>query len=350
MIHARPPGRARRLPRVAPFTAFRDVVDGAFIAEMRPVNMSEREAHPALERLFEKHRFDWRKPFCLTCYQRVARVALTEARYGDDHRRHAPSAHHDLRRRPARSDALLPIATPVASSVRLSCSRGSAASPSRNWSVKPRHHRASQSARVRGRRAPRWTAAQARSRRPSPAVRRPPATSHAARRAAPLSRWLDRNFAPSTAAARTTFLPDVERRSSSVRQHLVVLQRLANVSASEKWKNGTDADRAKLRQQVELEYQAVITHLQRARRTPQRAARHGHALVRVARTPLALRLAAPRLDGHAARHAPAVSPAAALRARRSPTRGNAALTSALRPRGFESLWESIHGNQRDGGA
>jgi hypothetical protein len=76
-----------------------------------------------------------------------------------------------------------------------------------------------------------------------------------------LSRWLDRTFLPSSSAARSTFLPDIERRTSAVRQHLIALQRLANLSDTARLKDGTDEERAKLNQQVELEYQAMVTHL-----------------------------------------------------------------------------------------
>lgn len=66
-------------PRATPFSEIRDVVDGAFSTEMRLVNVREREAHAELARLFETNRFDWRRPFCLTCY-RAWRASLSRKR------------------------------------------------------------------------------------------------------------------------------------------------------------------------------------------------------------------------------------------------------------------------------
>ena len=79
-----------------------------------------------------------------------------------------------------------------------------------------RQIRASQSARVRGL-ACRGGRRRRHARASYPS--RPPAAGDLARGTSrtPLSRWLDRTFPPSAAAVRSTFLPEVERRSSSVR-------------------------------------------------------------------------------------------------------------------------------------
>jgi hypothetical protein len=181
-----------------------------------------------------------------------------------------------------------------------------------------------------------------------PVSSRPPAAGDLARGTArtPLSRWLDRTFPPSAAVARSTFLPEVERRSSSVRQHLIVLQRLANVSDSAKLKNGTDADRVKLLQQVELEYQAVITHL---RALEERM----NLLLGTGTRVIELRTSVPtdwqRRASTALPHATRLE----YRLRRIFTHDDLPLeeTQPFRPRSaraaFEALWAAIHGKPYD---
>ena len=240
-------------PRMTSFSVVRDVVDGLYSAEMRLVRASDREAHVELARLFAKYQFDSGRPFCVTCYS-AWRASLPRKRdtltlTGDTYLLRTTAFEGDLREVMLSFDrdsyrlvrqALLFEGLGVIVVEELA------------------HQAAPAQQRLSASRAMDTVVV-------APSVTsRPPAAGDHARKAArqpSLSRWLDRTFLPSASAARSTFLPDVERRSSAVRQHLIVLQRLANISESAKLKNGTDADRAKLAQQVELEYQAMVTHL-----------------------------------------------------------------------------------------
>jgi hypothetical protein len=339
---------ASGVPRAAPFSAIREVVDGAFSAEMRLVNVREREAHAELARLFEAHRFDWRKPFCLTCY-RAWRASLSRKRdtvtvTGDMYLLRTTTSEGSLREmtlafdrdsyRLVRQTFLFEGLGRIAIE-ELERRAAPIAPPA------PANQRASAASRAAvdsgaGTLAP-------------PVSSRPPAAGDLARGTSrtPLSRWLDRTFPPSAAVARSTFLPEVERRSSSVRQHLIVLQRLANVSGRERLKNATDGDRANLRQQVELEYQAVVTHLNALEERM-------NLLLGTGTRSMELRTPVPadwqRRASTALPHATRLE----HRLRRIFTHDDLPLeeTQKFRPRSaraaFEALWESIHGNQREG--
>ena len=328
-----------------PFSEIRDVVDGAFVSEMRLVNMRERDAHAELARLLRQHGFDWRKPFCLTCYQ-TWRNSLSRKRdsvtlTGDFIQLRTTTSEGSLREVTQyfeRDSLRLVRQTLLFEGLGLialeEVERQSASAPA--------SQRAAASAPSRG-------VVDTGDGTLAPSVsNRQPAGADVARAAQriPLSRWLDRTFPPTAAAARSTFLPDVARLSSSVREHLVVLQRLANVSASEKVKEGTDADRAKMFQQVELEYQAVITHL------------------RALEERLNLLLGTGTRSGESRTSVPADWQRRASTALPHATRLEHRLgrlfthddlpreeTQASRPRStraaFEALWESIHGNQRE---
>jgi hypothetical protein len=326
--------------RVAPFYEIRDVVDGAFSAEMRFVNVREREAHAELARLFEAHRFDWRKPFCVACY-RAWRASLSKKRdtvtlTGDIYLLRTTTSEGNLR------EVTLALDRDSYRLVRqtfLFEGLGLIAVEEVERLAAPANKRAS---------AARATVDDGAGTLAPPIISRPPAAGDLARKAArpPLSRWLDRNFSPSN-TARSTFLPDVERGSSSVRQHLIVLQRLANGSAGEKLKNGTEADRAKLQQQVELEYQAVITHLRALEERLNLLLGTGTRTFEL-RTPLPADWQ--RRVSTALPHATRLD----HRLRRIYTYDDLPHeeTEASRPRSaraaFEALWESIHGNQREG--
>jgi hypothetical protein len=328
------------VPSVAPFSEIRDVVDGAFSAEMRFVNVREREAHAELARLFEAHRFDWRKPFCVACY-RAWRGSLSRKRdtvtlTGDMFLLRTTTSEGSLR------EVGLWIDRHSFRLVRqtfLFEGLGLIAVEELERLAAPANKRAS---------AARATVGDGAGALAAPVTSRPPAAGDLAGKPSrtPLSRWLDRNFSPSN-TARSTFLPEVERGSSSVRQHLIVLQRLANGSAGEKLKNGTDADRAKLQQQVELEYQAVITHLRALEERLNLLLGTGTRTFEL-RTPLPA--------DWQRRVAKALPHATRLVHRLRRINNDDDLpheeTEASRPRSaraaFEALWESIHGNQREG--
>lgn len=329
------------VPRIVPFSAIRNVVDGAFSAEMRLVNVREREAHAELARLFEKHGFDSRKPFCLTCYS-VWRASLARKRdtvtlTGDMYLLSTATSEGGLREVTLAFDR---DSYRLVRQTYLFEGLGRIAVEELERQSAPANQRVSAPSRavVDGGAG---TLA-------SPVSSRPPAAGDLARgmsRTA-LSRWLDRTFPPSAAVARSTFLPDVERRSSSVREHLIVLQRLANLSDSAKSKNGTDADRAKLLQQVELEYQAVITHLRALEESLNLLLGTGTRVFEL-RTPL---------PPDWQRRASAALPHATrleYRLWRIFTHDDLPFeeTQPSRPRSaraaFEALWATIHGNQRE---
>jgi hypothetical protein len=245
--------------RLVPFASIRNVVDGTLKGEILPVNARERDAHLALAQLFVKHGFDWRKPFCLTCYQ-AWHASLSQKRdivtvTGDmlTLRTTTPESnlrevtlvfHRDSYRivRQAftfeglgrvefeeleRQEAP-PVSAPIDRRASADQSRASV-----NTEAK---------------------------RLPATATSRPPAAGDVERtapRRLALSRWLERTFPKSAVAERTAFLPNLEQRAGSVRKQLVVLQRLVNRDASEKSANASEADRVRLQQQIELEYQTL---------------------------------------------------------------------------------------------
>jgi hypothetical protein len=249
------PGKSG-MPRIAPFSSIRDVADGAFVAEMRPASLSQRDAQFALARLFEKHHFDWRKPFCLSCY-RAWHASLAHKRdsvtlTGDILTLRTTTTDSDLR------EVTLAFRRDTYQLVRQTflfegLGRIDIEELARRESAPP-----TQRASVAESRAVPGTIGTA---TPAPtAVARPPANGGPTQRLG-LSRWLHRTFPKSAAATRDAFVPTIERRASAVRQHLTALQRLAKSSSSAKAKNGTEADRVEWQQQVEFEYQGLLAHL-----------------------------------------------------------------------------------------
>jgi hypothetical protein len=259
-----------RASRIVPFTSFRDVVDGAVAAGTLPANVREREAHLALARLFEKHHFEWRKPFCLTCYRAwhasLSRKRDTVTLTGDMLTLRTTTSEGDLREVTLvfRGDSYRIVRQTFLfeglGRVEFEELERHDAAP-RQFASNDERASASAAEAAEARAA---TGTDAR-RLATIVTSRPPAAGDLERvtpRRLGLSRWLERTFPKSAAAARTAFLPNLERRVSSVRQHLVTLQRLANRSSSATSEASTDADRLKLQQQIELEYQALRVHLQ----------------------------------------------------------------------------------------
>lgn len=265
-IVLRPRQAASGVPEATPFSEIRDVVNGAFSTEMRLVNAREREAHAELARLFETSRFDWRRPFCLTCY-RAWRASLPRKRdtvsvTGDMFVLRTTTSEGRLR------EVTLTISRDSYRIVRqtfLFEGLGQMAFEEIERQSAPAGPRASTALSGSASTASRAGASAAAA--PISPLSSPlsaagdPVRGAAPTQRMPLSRWLERTFPPSATVVRSTFLAEVARRSSSVRQHLMVLQRLASISASRRVKRGTNEERAKLRQQIELEYQAVITDL-----------------------------------------------------------------------------------------
>lgn len=333
---------ATDVPRATPFSEIRDVVDGTFSGEMRLVNVREREAHAELARLFERHRFDWRKPFCLTCY-RAWRRSLSRKRdtvsvTGDIFLLRTTTTEGSLREVTLAFDR---VSFRAVRQTFLFEGLGPIGFEELERRAAPANQRASA--------APRAAVDGGAGTVAPPVSSRPPAVAGDPVRGTartPLSRWLDRTFPPSAVVARSTFLPEVARRSSSVRRHLVVLQRLANVSASEKVKNGTNEDRTKLLQQVELEYQAVITHLHALEERL-------NVLLGTGTRPAESRTPVPadwqRRASTALPHATRLE----HRLRRIFAHDDLPReeTQPSRPRSaraaFEALWATIHGNQRE---
>jgi hypothetical protein len=161
-----------------------------------------------------------------------------------------------------------------------------------------------------------------------------------------LSRWLERTFPKSAADARVAFLPNLEQRVASVRRHLVALQRLANRGSGPKAENATEADRLRLRQQVELEYQAMRTHLN---------ALEGHLNLLVGTGTRSMESETPLPDDWARRASEALPHATRLefRLQRLFTRDDLPPeeTRVDRPRSvratFEALWETIQAEPQD---
>jgi hypothetical protein len=333
------------MPRLTSFADYRDVVDGTVSSETRLVGVGvrDREPHAELTRLFERHHFDWRKPFCLTCY-RTWRASL-------------PRKHDTVT---LTGDMLvLRTTTPDGAlrEVTLTFRRDSYRLVRQTFLFEGLGHiviaelerrqaaPANQLASAAGARA----AADTGTGTLTPRITsRPPAVgepSPAALRKISLSRWLDRNFPPSASAARSAFLPDIERRSSSVRRHLIELQRLASISSSTKVKNGTDAERAMVQQRVELEYQALTTHLR---------ALEEHLTVLFGDGSRSFEFRTPLPTDWDRRASVAMPHATRLthRLQRLFTRDDLPPeeTEASRPRSaraaFEALWESIHGENR----
>jgi hypothetical protein len=331
------------MPRITSFSDVRDLVEGTVSIEMRLVNARDRDRHAELTRLLDKHHFDWRRPFCLTCYQ-TWRASLSQKRdtvalTGDMFVLRTTTSEGHLRE------------------VTLTFHRDSYRLVRQTFLFEGLGHIVIEE-QERHQSAPANQLASAAALRavvdPGTATlasSRPPAVGEPARtgsRALDLSRWLDRNFLPSASAARSAFLPDIERRSSSVRQHLIKLQRLASLSASAKVKNGTDAERAIIRQQAELEYQALLTHLNALEEPLNVLFGQGFRSSEV-RTPLPTDWE--RRASIAMPHATRLE----HRLQRIFTRDDLPPeeTQPSRPRSaraaFEALWESIHGNQRDAG-
>ena len=332
------------MSRITAFSEVRNVVDGAVSTGMRLVAAANREAYDELTRLFAKHQFDWNRPFCLTCYrawhaslsQKHDTVTLT----GDMLVLTTTTSEGDLRE------------------VTLTFRRDSYCLVRQTFLFEglghivieeQERHEATPATQLASAAASR-AVVDAGTGTLAPGVgSRPPAVgdpSRSASRRPALSRWLDRTFPPSASAARSAFLPDIERRSSSVRQHLIELQRLASISESAKVKNGTDAERAVVQQQVELEYQALITHL---------SALEGSLSVLFGNRDRSLDFPT-ALPTDWERRASAAMPHATRlehRLQRVFTRDDLPTeeTKPSRPRSarasFEALWESIHGDAHD---
>jgi hypothetical protein len=177
----------------------------------------------------------------------------------------------------------------------------------------------------------------------SSANSRPPAISSFEPPTAPpgprLSRWLARNFAGSTSAARRSFLPTIERRASLVRQHLIFLQRLARHQANAK---PTKDDGVDARRRIEAEYQSLNTHLRVLEQ---------HLNVLVGTGTRSAELRAPPPDDWERRASEALPHATRLEQRLKrlfarddlpPEEARGATPGSVRD-AFELLWESIHG-------
>jgi hypothetical protein len=337
----------RPVPGLAKITAFsdvRDVVGGTVSTGMRLVAAGDREPHDEITRLFAKHHFDWNRPLCLTCYREwrgsLSRKHDTTTLTGDMLVLTTTTSEGELRevtltfrRDPYRLVRQTFLFEGLGHFVIEEQERHEAA---------PASQLASAAASRAVVDAGTGTLAPGVGSRP-PAVGDP---SRSASRRPALSRWLDRTFPSSASAARSAFLPDIERRSSSVRQHLIELQRLASISESAKVKNGTDAERAVVQQQVELEYQALITHL---------SALEGSLSVLFGNRDRSLDFPTVLPTDWERRASTAMPHATRLehRLQRIFTRDDLPPedTKASRPRSarasFEALWESIHGVARE---
>jgi hypothetical protein len=348
-------------PRVVPFSTIRTVVDGAVAAGTLPASASqgERDAQLALARLLEKHHFDWRRPFCLACY-RAWHASLPHKRdtvtiTGDMLALRTTTSDGDLRevtltfRRDSHRIVRQAFIFEGLGRIEFEEIERHDSTPVRTQATTPQSAPANQHASSVDSRA----VVSADAGRLAPIVTsRPPAAGDIERVAPPrlgLSRWLERTFPKSAFEARTTFLPNLERRASSVRQHLIALQRFANLSAAKaggRATEATEADRIKLRQQIELEYQSMRTHLN---------ALEGHLNLLVGTGTRSMESRAPLPDDWARRAREALPHATRLdyRLQRLFTREDLPPeeTRVDRPQSvratFEALWESIQADLHD---
>ena len=335
--------------RILPFSSIRDVVDGAYAVETLPSNMRERDAHLALARVFAQHHFEWRKPFCLTCFRAwhgsLSRKRDTVTLTGDmvllrttttegNLREVTLTFHRDSYRIVRQTFTFEGLGRVEFEELERREAMPSASAPT---------DRRASAAESQG-----AVNADA-SRRSTIVTSRQPAAGdigRAAKRRLGLSRWLERTFPKSASDARMEFLPNLEQRAASVLQHLIVLQRLENLDSSAKMKNATEVERLELRQRIELEYQTMRTHLH---------ALEEHLDLLVGTGTRVMESRTPLPDDWQRRATEALPHATRLeyRLQRLFTRDDLPPeeTRVDRPQSvratFEALWESIHGDQHD---